>query len=119
MNWIKRFFYALGRWFTSGQWKVDADKAIDFVAEALPFVYVAADIITKVTPTPLDDLAFAAVKAALPSIMDDREHTDAELKLAMLVYVESALQAKFPQLTTTLARLFAQAAVTKVKGQVA
>lgn len=110
MNWLKRLFGFLRGYFRTGQAARDTQKALEYVGKALPFVIIAADIITTLTPTFVDDALWRAIKAAYPRLLDGTEKSPEELKAEALVISAELLKAKYPELSTSVARAAAQLA---------
>ena len=110
MSWLKRLFGWLSGYFTSGKAAADAQKALEYVGKALPFVVIAADIITTLTPTGVDDAAWRAIKAAYPRLLDGTEKSSEELKAEALIISAELLKARYPELSTSVARAAAQLA---------
>lgn len=115
MNWVKSFFGKLFNWVKSGKAKASVDVVFEHIAKVMPIVTVALDIVTGVTPTPIDDIAWAAAKAKFPRLFDGSPRTGEEIKLAALAYATEAALAKYPVLTTNTARLAIEAALLKLK----
>lgn len=115
MNIFSKVFGAIGRFFTSGKAKKDAETAIKFAVEALPYIKIAGDIIVGITPTGIDDVAWKAINAKYPKLFDGSIHTPDELKSLGLGVAVSLLESKFPKLNTTIATLATQIAFTQLK----
>jgi hypothetical protein len=114
MNWIKRIFGSalawLSQYFRSGKAAADAKWALDHLADALPFIDIAASVAVTLTPTAIDDLAWAAIKAKFPKLFDGSVKTGDELKLYMLALATELFKAKYPQISTSVARATVQLA---------
>lgn len=110
MNWLKRLFNAIGAYFKSGKAAADATKAMQYVGKALPFVVIAADIITSLTPTGIDDLVWARIKAKYPNLLDGKQKSPDELKADALIIAAELLKDRYPELSTSVARAAAQLA---------
>lgn len=117
MNWIKSFFSKVAGWVRSGKAKADVDVVFAHVSKVLPIVKVAVDIVTGLTPTKADDVAWNIVRAKYPALFDGHERTGEEIKLAALAYATEAALAKYPALSTNTARLAIEAAVLKIKSE--
>lgn len=116
-NIFSKIVSAIVGWFTSGKAKRDAETALKYAAEALPFLKVAADIVVGLTPTQIDDLAWAALKTKYPKLFDGSIHTDAELKGYALQVAAALLREKYPKLDTTVSVLAAQLAYVQARGE--
>ncbi len=115
MNWLKRLVGAIGAYFRSGNAAHDAHKALEYVGKALPFVVVAADIAVGITPTKVDDAAWASLKASFPALFNGEQHTPDELKLAALGAATHMMQRAYPGLSTSIARAAVQLAYIDYK----
>lgn len=110
MNWLKKIMGAIGAYFRSGSAAFDAHKALEYVGKALPFVVVATDIAVGITPTKLDDAAWASLKASFPTLFNGQPHAPEELKLAALGAATHLMQRAYPGLSTSIARAAVQLA---------
>lgn len=110
MGWIKKVFSAIAGYFKSGKAQNDIELVAEFVPKALPFIKMAAEIGTMLTPTQADDVALAGIKAAYPMFFSGKELTPAEFKLALLGVATDLMRAKYPGLTTSVARAAVQVA---------
>lgn len=110
MNWISRIFVRLAGYFRSGKAARDAQLALEYVARALPYVKIAADLVISLTPTQVDDLAWAAIKTRYPSLFDGKTKTQDEVKAAAMLIASDLLKAKYPELSTSVARAAVQLA---------
>lgn len=108
MKTISRFFNGLYRWVSSGKAKAFFDLILERVPDAGPYIDIAAQIATQMTPTVLDDTALAFVKAKYPHLLDGTLTPD-EWKLYALAIASDLLQKRFPYLSVTQARLAVQA----------
>lgn len=109
-DFLKKIASAIGNYFKSGKAQKDAEVALQYAVKALPIITLLGDVITGVTPTPIDDVAWAAAKAAYPKFFDGSVNTEDELKAYALQIAGTLLQKKFPQLSKTQAVLAVQAA---------
>lgn len=112
MNYLKLILAKVLLIFTSDQAKKALNTAADFTASALPFIDIAARIVVGVTPTTIDDAALAALHHQFPQLFDGSLKTGEELKLYMLAVATELLKAKYPALSTSIARLSVQLAYT-------
>lgn len=117
MNWFTKlfaspFFKRLVEIFQYVTAAENVNKALDMVGKALPYIKIAGDIITSLTPVTADDAVWAALKLKFPLLFDGKTHTAEEIKNMSLLYVTEALEQKF-NLSTTLARTTAQLAYNK------
>ncbi len=108
MSWIRSLFSWIANYFRSGQAAKDAELAMQYASKALPFVKIAADIVVGLTPTQIDDLAWAALKAKYPSLFDDTAKNPDELKLIAFAVASDLLKQKYPELSTSVARAATQ-----------
>ena len=117
MNWFTKlfsspFFKKLVEIFKYVTAAENVNKALELVGQALPYIKIAGDIMTSLTPTAADDLVWAALKHKYPLLFDGKTHTPEEIKNMSLLYATEALEQKF-NLSTTLARTAAQLAYNK------
>jgi hypothetical protein len=112
MNFLKSVLSKLANLFTSGEAQKALNTAADYTAKALPYLDIAAEVVTGLTPTTLDDQALSAIKAKYPRIFDNTIKTGSELKLYMLGVATELMAAQYPNLTTTIARASVQLAYT-------
>jgi hypothetical protein len=110
MIWLKKLFGAIGAYFKTGRAASDASRALAYAGKALPVVAIAVDIVTGMTPTKADDIAWAAVKRFFPTLFDGSEKSPDEIKLAALAYTTERLKVLYPELDTSIARAAAQLA---------
>lgn len=120
MNWLKRILGDaiawLKRYFSSGQAQADMKWALEHLPQAMPYIKTAMAIIAGLTPTPVDDLVWAAVIRKYPSFFDGTLTTLDELKAAALVAAAELFKAAFPKISTTVARVAVQMAYVEYKG---
>lgn len=103
MKFLKNLVGSIGAYFKSGKAASDADRALRMIGDALPYVRMAMDIVTSITPTNVDDLAWSALKKAYPTLLDGKPHTQDEVKLAALATAAHLLQERFPTLDKSIA----------------
>lgn len=115
MGWIKKLLASIKMYLFSDQAKADIGKALNYAAEALPYLDVAAQVVTKLTPMPGDDIAWALVRKQFPRLFS-YDATPEERKLAMMAYASEAVASKFG-LTTNQARLAVEAAFAQRKSE--
>lgn len=102
--------------FTSGKAKRDAQLALDFAVKALPYLKIAADVVTTLTPTGIDDAAWTLVKSKYPNLFNGSIQTSDELKGYALQVASELLRQKYPQIDKTVAILATQLAYTEARG---
>ena len=112
MKTIKAFFVRVATLFSSPKAKAALDQAANLTAEALPYISVAGSIITGLTPTTLDDQALAMLKTRYPQLFDGSIHTGEDLKLFAFSAAADLLGQKYPNISTSIARLAVQSAYT-------
>jgi hypothetical protein len=117
MNWFKAIFDWLGRYFASGQAKKDAKLALEHVGKALPYIKIAGDIVIGLTPTQLDDIVWAGIKAKFPDLLDGNKKSPDEVKLAALAIATELLRKQFPELSVSVARAATQLAYLEYRAQ--
>jgi hypothetical protein len=107
---INSLFSKLAKLFTSGQAQSALDKVAAFVPTALPYINIAAQIVTGITPTTLDDQALALVKSKYPRLFDSSLKTGDEVKLFALGVASELMTNRYPTLSTSIARAAVQLA---------
>src|SRR5574343_122162 len=117
---MKKFFGRVGGFFKKLFSNKEAiksafDKTFELSAKALPYLDTAASIAAGVTPTKVDDIALAAIKSAYPRLFDGTITTGEELKLYTLGVATTLLKRKYPEVSTTVARLAVQTAYAAKK----
>ena len=110
-----KFFENLKKWALSLFGKREAvkqllDNSFELASYALPYLDMASTIAAGITPSKVDDVALLAIKAKYPRLFDNSIKTGEELKLYTLGVATELLKAKFPDVSTSVARLAAQAA---------
>ena len=110
MDWLKKLFGAISGYFHSGKAAADAQMALNYIGKALPYLKIAADIIIGITPTTLDDIAWNGIQKRYPSLFDGNTKTDDELKALAFLIASDLMKAKYPELSTTVARAAVQLA---------
>lgn len=108
MKTIKRWFGAISAYFTTGQAARQAQAAMELIGEVRPYIIRAADLAVTLTPSPGDDAAWAAIKAKYPRLLTAQHRTADEVKADALLIATELILAKYPHLSTTVARLAAQ-----------
>jgi hypothetical protein len=109
---IKSFFSRIATFFSSGAAKKALDTAAALVPEAMPFLDIATQIAAGLTPTTVDDALLAEIHATFPRLFDGSLATGDEVKLYLLGIATQLLQARFPQVSTSVARAAVQVAYT-------
>jgi hypothetical protein len=96
--------------FRSGASQKAIDQVAAFAPSALPYIAIAAQIITGITPTTMDDQALALLHVKYPHLFDGSLKTGAEVKLYALGIASELMGQKFPSLSTSVARASVQMA---------
>lgn len=107
---LKTILAKVANFFATGKAESVLNAAADHAALALPYIDMAAQLIAGVTPTTLDDQALAMVTAKYPRLFDGSIKTGSELKLYALGVAGDLMNAKYPALSTTIARTAVQLA---------
>lgn len=115
MNWLKRFFGALSAYFTSNKAAQQAELALSYIGKALPVVSQVAEILTKLTPTGIDDAVWASIKAKYPRLLDGTTKTPQEVRAEALILAAELLKSRHPELSTGTARATVQLAYIDYK----
>lgn len=82
----------------------------DLASKAGPYIKMAGDIIVGMTPTNIDNEAWAAIKAKYPKLFDGTLTDQDTAKLYALGIATDLVERKFPEVTTTVARTAVQIA---------
>ena len=112
MNFLKTLLSKLSGLFTSGKAKAALNLAADYTALALPYIDLAAEVATAITPTTIDDQLLSGIKVKYPRLFDGSIKTGSEVKLYTLGVATELMTARYPALTTTIARASVQLAYT-------
>ncbi len=112
MKTIRSFFARVAALFTSPKGQESLKQAADLAAKSMPYIDIAAKIVTGVTPTTLDDMALSMIHARYPRLFDGSIHDGEELKLYAFGAAADLLQQKYPAVSTSVARLAVQVAYT-------
>jgi hypothetical protein len=99
---IQKFFKKIVSLF--GGFKPAAEKYFAVVIKGVPEAFEVAEFVARMTPTQLDNAALDSVRVQFPK-MFDKTLTVEERKLYLTGVAGELLKAKFPQLTTTMARI--------------
>ncbi len=112
MNTVTTFFSKVSAFFTSG----DANKALNtaaaLVPEAIPFLDLAAEIAAGLAPSAVPQAVLTQIHTDFPHLFDGSLKNADEVKLYLLGVAAQLLQAKFPNITTSIARVAVQVAYT-------
>jgi hypothetical protein len=112
LNAIKGALSKLASIFTGDKVAAAFNRITELVPHAMPIIDLVATIGTAVTPTTIDDAAYAAVKVKFPRLFDGTLATGEEVKLYLLGVATEMLRAKFPDASTSIARAAVQIAYT-------
>lgn len=82
----------------------------DLIPKVGPYIKVAGDIITGLTPTTLDDAAWKSIKSKYPQLFDGDKPNEETLKLYALGIATDLVQQRYPDISTTVARTATQLA---------
>jgi hypothetical protein len=110
MKWIQALLAKLSNYFRSGKAQQDAETALKHVGVALPYIDIAARIVTTLTPTGVDDAAWAYITKSYPRLFDGSAKTDRDLKFLAFDIASDLVRMRYPQLDTSIARAATQMA---------
>jgi len=110
MNFIKSFFSRLVSFFNSPKAQEAFDTAERYVLVAMPYIDMAAQVVVGLTPTTIDDTAWAMLHANYPQLFDGSILTQESRKLFALGVAGDLLKKAFPILSTSIARTAVQSA---------
>jgi hypothetical protein len=109
---FKNFFAKIAGFFSSGAASKALDAAAALAPKAIPFIDVAATIAAGISPNPVPAEVLADIHAKFPRLFDGSLQTGDETKLYLLGVATQLLQAKYPQVSTSIARAAVQVAYT-------
>ena len=89
----------------------------NLIPKAGPFIKVAGDIITGMTPTNVDDAMWAVIKNKYPQLFDGSKVSQENAKLYALGIATDLIENQFPEVGTTVARAAAQLAYLAQKAK--
>jgi hypothetical protein len=112
MNFLKKIMNAIALFFADGKAQKALEAVASLVPKALPIIDIAAVVVTTLTPTGIDDVTWAAIKAKFPALFDGSLKTGDDVKLYALGVATEMLKAKFPGVSTSIARAAVQLAYT-------
>lgn len=115
MTWIKNLTAKILALLTTGKAQREAQFALNFVAEALPYIEMAADIATSIIPNKIPKVILDGLKLKYPHLFDGSILTGDELKSYLLSIAASLLVSQNPKLNLTQATLAVQLAYIEAK----
>jgi|YNPMSStandDraft_1061717.scaffolds.fasta_scaffold100753_2 hypothetical protein len=103
LGWFKKIINSvLGR-------RDQIERVFDLVLDALPVAYDIVAVVAAITPSQLDDVTLAAMRNSFPKLFDGSLTTD-ERKLYLLATAAELLKRRYPEASTSVARLAVQLA---------
>lgn len=103
LGWFKKIINSvLGR-------RDQIERVFDLVLDALPVAYDIVTVVAAITPSQLDDVTLAAMRNSFPKLFDGSLTTD-ERKLYLLATAAELLKRRYPEASTSVARLTVQLA---------
>jgi hypothetical protein len=117
MTRVKLFFYKIAAFFASGEASKALNTAAELVPKAIPYLDLAAAIAAGLTPSMVDDVLLAQIHSRFPRMFDGSLKSGEEVKLYLLGIAGHLLQARFPQISTSVARTAVQVAYTAQHAQ--
>lgn len=112
MSKLRLFFLKIAAFFASGEASKALNTAAELVPKAIPYLDIAAEIAAGITPNTVDDMVVAQVHARFPRMFDGSIKSGDEVKLYLLGIASELLQARFPKVSTSIARTAVQVAYT-------
>lgn len=85
-------------------------KVLQYVGKAMPFIVLAADVVTALTPSGIDDAVWAQIKRLYPTLLDGTEKTPEQLKTEAFIIASETMKSRYPDLDTSTARAAVQLA---------
>lgn len=108
---ITNFFAKIAHWINPDT----LNGAIQLFLVALPYLDLAAEIVSGLTPTKVDDITLRTIKVQFPRLFSGEPMTVEEFKLYTLGVATELLKAHSPGTSTTIARIAAQVAYLRYK----
>jgi len=112
MNKIMSFFAKVAAFFSSGAANKALNTAAELVPYAIPFLDLAAEIAAGLAPSAVPQAVLDKIHADFPHLFDGSLKNATEIKLYLLAVAAQLLQAKFPDVSTSVARVAVQVAYT-------
>jgi len=112
MNKIAAFFSKISAFFSSGEANKALNTAAALVPEAIPFLDLAAEIAAGLAPSAVPQAVLDQIHTKFPRLFDGSLKSGDEVKLYLLGVAGQLLQAKFPNISTSIARVAVQVAYT-------
>ena len=109
---ITSFFNKVSTFFSSGEASKALNAAAALVPEAIPFLDVAAEIAAGLAPSAVPQAVLDQIHNRFPRLFDGSLKSPDDVKLYLLGVATQLLQAKYPQVTTSIARAAVQVAYT-------
>ena len=82
----------------------------DLIPKVGPYIKTAGDIITGLTPTTVDDIAWKAIKEKYPQLFSGEKVDPEAAKLYALGIATDLVERRYPEVSTTVARTATQLA---------
>lgn len=82
----------------------------DLIPKVGPYIKIAGDIITGITPTTVDDAAWKAIKEKYPQLFSGQKVDSETAKLYALGIATDLVERRYPDISTTVARTATQIA---------
>ena len=82
----------------------------DLIPKVGPYIKIAGDIITGITPTTVDDAAWKAIKEKYPQLFIGQKVDSETAKLYALGIATDLVERRYPDISTTVARTATQIA---------
>jgi hypothetical protein len=106
------FFQKVAAFFSSGEANKAFNTAAALVPQAIPYLDLAAEIAAGLAPSAVPQVVLDRIHTDFPHLFDGSLKNGEEVKLYLLGVASQLLQAKYPQISTSVARVAVQAAYT-------
>jgi hypothetical protein len=107
---LNAFFQKLITYVQGGSLARDFAKAASIATQIGPLVKIAGDIVTGLTPSTIDDKLWGTLTEKYPNLFNGVGYSPDEIKLTALAVLTELVKNRYPGISTTVARLAAQAA---------
>ena len=112
MSILKSFFSKVRIFFSSGEAKKALDTAAALVPLAVPYLDLAAEIAAGLAPSAVPQVVLDRIHTTFPRLFDGSLKSADEVKLYIFGVAGQLLQAKYPGISTSIARVAVQVAYT-------
>jgi hypothetical protein len=112
MKKVKAFFARVAAFFSSGEATKALNTAAELVPKAIPYIDIAAEIAAGLAPSAVPEAVLGEIHGKFPRLFDGSLNSADEVKLYLLGVASDLLKARFPNVSTSIARAAVQVAYT-------